>query len=250
MQTGTLEAGIPARKFNDMAQLPHSHGTAIRTDIILSTPGGEGTAGARRGPQAFLVEQSGESLAGSHYHVEAQFQVVVAGSGSIGRHELTPYTVHYANPYTGYGPLLAGPQGLSYVTLRAVGDPHRPFYLPDTKDQMKPGPRLNLTSDAIPAGNASAIASVQCETVMEPRPDGIAVWMVRVPPNQSAPAPRQANGGGQFRLVVSGGMKAGDALLPRLGCAFHAAEEGELAITAGPTGLEVLVLQFAGNPAT
>lgn len=39
MQSGTLEAGIPARKFNDMGLLPHSHGTAIRTDIILSTPG-------------------------------------------------------------------------------------------------------------------------------------------------------------------------------------------------------------------
>ena len=70
MQTGTLEAGIPARKFNDMAQLPHSHGTAIRTDIILSTAGEQGV---RRGPQAFLVEQSEGSLAGAHYHVEAQF---------------------------------------------------------------------------------------------------------------------------------------------------------------------------------
>jgi hypothetical protein len=249
MQTGTLEAGIPARKFNDMAQLPHSHGTAIRTDIILSTPGGEGASGARRGPQAFLVEQSEESLAGSHYHVEAQFQVVVAGSGAIGRHELTPYTVHYANPYTGYGPILAGPQGLSYVTLRAVGDPHRPFYLPDSKDQMKPGPRLNLTSDAIPGGDPGGVKAAQCETVMAPRPDGIAVWMVRLPPNQSAPAPRHANGGGQFRLVVSGGMRSGDAVLARLGTAFHAAEESEKVIAAGPGGLEVLVLQFAGKPA-
>ncbi len=245
MQMGTVEAGMSARKFNDMAQLPHSHGTAIRTDIILSTPGGEA---ASRGPQAFLVEQSEESLAGSHYHVEAQFQVVVAGGGEIGRHALKPYTVHYANPYTGYGPLQAGPQGLSYLTLRAVGDPNRPFYLPDTKDQMKPGPRLNLTSEPVAAGDPGGIGAVQCQPVLDPRPDGIAAWMLRVPPNVSAAAPRHANGGGQFRVVVAGEMKTAQALLPRLGCAFHGADECDRAIVAGPAGLEVLVLQFAANP--
>lgn len=244
MQLGTLEAGIPARKFNDMAQLPHSHGTAIRTDIILSAAG---QADERRGPQAFLVEQSAHSLAGSHYHVEAQFQVVVAGSGNIGRHELLPYTVHYANPYTGYGPLEAGPEGLSYVTLRAVGDPHRPFYLPDTKDQMKPGLRLNLTSDGIPDVEPSTIDAVQCITALAPRPDGIGAWMLRVPPHRTVPAPRHANGGGQFRLVVGGEMDAGAAILSRLGCAFLDGTESDKDVVAGPAGLEVLVLQFAGT---
>ena len=241
MQSGTLEAGIPARKFNDMAQLPHSHGTAIRTDIILSTPG------EKRGPQAFLVEQSEHSLAGSHYHVEAQFQVVVAGSGNIGRHELVPYTVHYANAYTGYGPLEAGPQGLSYVTLRAVGDPHRPFYLPDTKDQMKPGPRLTLTSEGIPDVAPASIAATKCIEALAPRPDGIGAWMLRVPPNQSAPAPRHANGGGHFRLVVGGEMKDDATILPRLGCVFLSEGEKDRDVVAGPAGLEVLVLQFAGT---
>ena len=243
MQTGTLEGGLAARKFNDMAQLPHSHGTAVRTDIILSTPGA--TPEDRRGPQAFLVEQSGNSLAGSHYHVEAQFQVVVAGSGNIGRHELKPLTVHYANPYTGYGPLHGGPDGLSYVTLRAVGDPHRPFYLPDTKDQMKPGPRLNLTSEHIAQKDPATQGATSCVPVIAPREDGIAVWLVRVPPNQSAPAPRHANGSGQFRLVVAGDMKSGTGTLQRLGCAFHETEDSDLDIVAGPAGLEVLVLQFA-----
>lgn len=173
--------------------------------------------------------------------------MVVAGSGNIGRHELLPYTVHYANPYTGYGPLEAGPKGLSYLTLRAVGDPNRPFYLPDTKDQMKPGPRLNLTSERVPAGNPAAISAVRCKTVMEARPDGIAAWMLRVPPNQSAPAPQHASGGGQYRVVLAGEMKAGNGMPSRLGCAFHAVDESGQAIVAGPGGLEVLVLQYAAQ---
>jgi hypothetical protein len=243
MHTGTLEAGRAASKFNDMAQLPHSHGTAVRTDIILSAPGA--TPSDRRGPQAFLVEQSGNSLAGSHYHVEAWFQVVVAGSGCIGRHELKPLTVHYANPYTGYGPLQGGPEGLSYVTLRAVGDPHRPFYLPDTKDQMKPGPRLNLTSEQVVQQDPACLTAATAERVIAPREDGIAVWMVRVPPNHSVQAPQHAHGGGQFRLVTQGEMRCGPDTLQKLGCAFHSMEESELPIEAGAAGLEVLVLQFA-----
>lgn len=241
MLAGTVESGFAARKVHDMHQLPHSSGFATRTDIVLSSPG------QRQGPQAFLVEQSPNSVAASHFHAEPQFQVVVAGSGRLGRHDLTPYTVHYANRYTGYGPLEAGPQGLSYVTLRATGDMNKPFYLPEAKSQMKPGTRLTLTSEKVLAGGSEPVTEVQCEAIMTPRPDGIGAWIVRVPPNQSVSSPRHAQGGGQFWVVVCGEMGAEGVLLPRLACAFVPEEETVRDIVAGPDGLEVLVLQYAGD---
>jgi hypothetical protein len=241
MQAGILESGIADRKRHDMNQLPHSSGFATRTDILLATPG------ERPGPQAFLVEQSEDSVAASHFHAEPQFQVVVAGGGMLGRHELKPYAVHYANRYTGYGPIEAGSQGISYVTLRAHGDMQKPFYLPEAKNLMKPGVRLNLTSDTIARDIPAASAGGQCEVAIAPRPDGIGAWVLRLAANQTMPAPVHANNGGQFWLVVEGGMRTGSQLLPRLSCAFASGDESGGQISAGPAGLVLIVLQYAAE---
>ncbi|CAN0472257.1 unnamed protein product, partial [Phaeothamnion confervicola] len=92
------------------------------------------------GAQAFLVEQDPHWVTPPHYHVEQQFQVVIAGTGSIGRHAVAPYAVHYAAPETGYGPITAGPEGISYLTLRAQGDTSA-WYLhkPGSRERMRPG---------------------------------------------------------------------------------------------------------------
>ncbi|MGO8140917.1 hypothetical protein AB9F34_33105, partial [Rhizobium leguminosarum] len=58
----------------------------------------------------------------SHFHIVDQFQVFIAGSGTIGRDEVRLVTVHYADHNTGYGPLIASEQGLSYLTLRSKTD--------------------------------------------------------------------------------------------------------------------------------
>src|SRR5918997_5705706 len=48
-------------------------------------------------PMAFLVEQSAGSTVQAHFHAANQFQVVVAGRGMLGRHEVAPICVHYTN---------------------------------------------------------------------------------------------------------------------------------------------------------
>ena len=45
---------------------------------------------------------------------------VVGGGGTMGRHEIAPIMVHYAGAYSGYGPIIAGPEGVKYFTIRAV----------------------------------------------------------------------------------------------------------------------------------
>lgn len=77
----------------------------------------------RLSPTVFLVEQPANTTLKTHFHGENQFQVFVRGSGSIGRETISPMTVHYAGAYTGYGPLLSGPEGLFYFTIRAVFRP-------------------------------------------------------------------------------------------------------------------------------
>ena len=66
-------------------------------------------------PTVFLVEQPPDSILASHFHTQNQFQVVMAGSGKLGAHDVRHGSVHYAGAYTGYGPVVAGPQGLKLL---------------------------------------------------------------------------------------------------------------------------------------
>ena len=74
-------------------------------------------------PQALLVEQTPNSVVPPHFHGIDQFQGVVNGSGMLGKHRVAPVCIHYANAYTGYGPINAGDDGIYYFTLRAQSEP-------------------------------------------------------------------------------------------------------------------------------
>ncbi len=244
---GNIQDRRAASKRVSLDDQPHSRGFATKTDILVSDQAHQPA------PQAFLIEQSADSIGGAHFHDQDQFQVIVAGGGALGRHPVQPYTVHYAGRYTGYGPLVAGGEGLSYLTLRAaLGSP--PLWLPEQKNLMQDGPRCNLTShalaasDANPEANAGAnLDKVSVDVMIEPRDDGIAAWMLRLPANHVAPPPSHARGGGQFRVVVGGAMRLGEAQLDRLGCAYITPQESDAAISSAGNGLEVLVLQFPGQ---
>lgn len=70
-------------------------------------------------PFAFLVEMTPGSVLPTHFHPVDQFQVFVSGSGLLGRHLTNGLYVHYADRHTAYGPISAGPRGVTYFTLRA-----------------------------------------------------------------------------------------------------------------------------------
>jgi hypothetical protein len=106
------------------------------TELILPV---EGRPAPR--PQAFLVEQSPNWQLPVHFHLEHQFQVFVAGGGSIGRQPISLLDVHYASPHSGYGPLVSGDAGVSYLTLRAVGDTGA-WYLPEMRDKCLRIPKV------------------------------------------------------------------------------------------------------------
>src|SRR4051794_30692220 len=75
------------------------------------------------GPQGFLLEiPTPQGVITPHFHRVDQFQVFVAGSGMIGKHPIAPVTVHYSDGYTPYGPIVAGPEGITFFNLRSSGD--------------------------------------------------------------------------------------------------------------------------------
>lgn len=240
MHIGVLDRSRPSRVTVRLDEQPNSRGEARRTDVIVADPGDHAA------PQAFLIEQSPESIASAHFHDGNQFQVVVAGNGLLGKHPVRPYTVHYASLHTGYGPLVAGTEGLSYLTLRArPGCP--PIWLPEQKHLMQPGPRCNIESapsDTEQSAERLVRNAVTIETMLMPRDEGIAAWMLRIPPNDTATPPPHPKSGGQYRIVAGGSIRADGRLLGHLACIFVPGPESDTAITSGPDGLDVLVLQF------
>lgn len=163
--------------------------------------------------QAFMVEMGpGSEPLRTHFHVVDQFQIVVHGSGTVGRHRVARGSVHYADRYTPYGPLTAGAAGLSYVTLRAVSDTGA-YYMPDRRSDLGAGlaaradgvpDRRNLTFDL--AVEPAATAQLRRDA------DGLRIEVATAAAGESA-AFDPTGGAGAFAVVLDGAIVHGDAEL-------------------------------------
>jgi hypothetical protein len=207
----------------------------------------ESEPGSRPAPQAFLVHQQPGWVLPTHFHLEEQWQVVVGGGGTLATHVLAPLTLHYSTREAGYGPLTAGPTGLDYLTLRAVTDPGA-WYLPESRERMRRGVRKrHVTVGPLPTRDAAALAGLaraEVQEVIAQDDEGLAAWLVRVPPGGQASAPPQQRSGGRYHVVVAGSLlAAGQELLPPA-CIWRGSDDAPLDLRALAGGAEVLVLQY------
>ncbi|MGS0753592.1 hypothetical protein ACVBEH_01805 [Roseateles sp. GG27B] len=207
----------------------------------------EAAEGAVPRPQAFLVEQTSNWTLPTHFHVQNQFQVFVAGSGHIGKNLLKPLTIHYSSPHTGYGPLISGDEGVSYLTLRAMSDVGA-WYLPEARESLlvriKKQQAHGAPSTLVTAEQLLALVEAHQEPLIAMDSGGLAAWLVRLPPGAQRAAPLGAElGGGRFYVVTQGGLIANGDALPSLAVMFVSVDE-TVDLLAGADGLEVMILQF------
>lgn len=231
----TFDTSLASRKhFN----LPNGTGF-WKSDFI------RGEHGVNPAPHSFLVEQDANEVILPHFHEQNQFQVVVAGGGSLGRNEVSPIVVHYAGAYTGYGPITAGPTGLHYFTFRPMLDNGAQF-VHESRDKMKRGPKKHFHSAPAQTLSATALAALtESSTItLADDADGMAATYLHLAPSQSTASVDPSAGGGQYVLVTNGAAIVRGQTLTRLGCAFVSNDEAALTITATDAGAEVLVLQF------
>lgn len=200
-------------------------------------------------PTAFLVEQEANSSLRPHFHIANQFQVVVGGDGRLGHHAIEDGCVHFTGPYSVYGPVEAGHQGVNHLTLRNGFD-FGGRLMPDCRAEAKaqPGRRHRETTAAIKPLSAAALATsskISVRTLLDLEADGMGAWHYRLPPGKRANGPDPRGGGGQFWVVMTGGLAQKDE--PALGvhsCIFVSDEEAAFSAEAGPDGVEILALQF------
>ena len=211
-----LDSGPPGKVF-----------TYRRRDYLVSPPG----AGE---PQAFLVEMPEPgAVIPPHFHVEDEFQVIVAGGGRLGKHALDGVLVHFAEAYTPYGPIRVGPDGLAFFTLRAKADPGA-LYMPESRARLARKARRNVAA-SVPAEGPGA-------TLWPVHDDGLGAWVVRAGPGEAVTSP--PGDGGRYYLVVAGAAAEGETALPLWSCAWRAPGAPHPALVAGPDGARVVVVQF------
>jgi hypothetical protein len=206
----------------------------------------------KAGDQAFLVEQNPHWITPTHFHLEHQFQVITAGNGTIGRHAVGPLCVHYAAPETAYGPIAAGPEGVSYLTMRMWGDTGAWYiHKPGSRERLQEGPKQGLKREQQHSAPQSHITpqalahlpNTAIEVLIDPRADGLAAHLLRIAPGQSHPLLSAHAYGGRYYVVMQGTVMMADASAQTLSIAFATANE-PLNLLAGAQGAEVLVVQF------
>jgi hypothetical protein len=196
-------------------------------------------------PTTFLVEQQPNVSLRTHFHRENQFQLFVRGSGTIGRHSLGPVMVHYAGAYSGYGPIVAGPEGLAYFTLRSVYESGS-LTMKDHADQMKRGPKRQLHSDMVPVADETALSRVvdpRIDDLIPLQADGVAARLYTLPPNSRAAGIDSTGSAGQFSLVLGGSLIIGERELRNWEHVF-VVDEPPLESIAGARGAQVVALQL------
>ena len=219
-------------------------GTAAKMTIIA------GPEDQRPSPNAFIVEQSPHSKAQAHFHNNSQFQVVVTGSGKIGTHAVAPLSLHYAGQQTAYGPIVAGDDGITYMTLRGIMEDNA-FLLPEAKvfiDRKIPKYQT-YTPIVAPATRETLdqLAAPELQEMIPPQSGGLAAWLIRVPAGQRVTPPAHENGAGRYYLVIEGALELSTDILTRFGCAWLNPDEVETPVVAASGGVELLVLQFPAN---
>jgi hypothetical protein len=197
-------------------------------------------------PTVFLIEQGAGKVLPTHWHRENQFQVVVGGAGTMGKHHIGPIMVHYAGAYSGYGPIIAGPEGVMYFTIRAVHEQGAMMASRD-RDRMVRGPKRQESSDSYQPLDDAAIAALtspRCIDLIAPAPDKLAAQVWQVPPGGSAQALDPAGSSGQFLMVLAGELQHNGQALHQWETMFVSADEPAQQLQAGTAGAQVLLMQI------
>lgn len=213
--------------------------------------GPRSSTGVAPGPQATMSDLNPDETILPHFHGTTQFQLFAAGSGTIGRNPLQPLVVQYKDHHTTYGPVTAGPQGLSFMAIRIHTGVSAPVYShePDFRDKLKPSKRRNWLTSPIGLSTEPVLQfrkEVSWELLYDQDKidDDMNAHVVRLGAGMTVQGPDPRRGGGYYVFVANGSLEKDGRELPRWSMVAVERNESEFEIRAGKQGLEALVLQF------
>lgn len=188
-------------------------------------------------PQVFYVDMiDPESRIKPHFHGVDQFQLVVRGTGTLGKEAVEPGSFHYADAWQPYGPITAGREGLAYLTIRARHD-SGVHYMPGGGRHREGKPRRPHFVEPV------KVASPESRTIIGPLDDGLKAAREKIAAKGVAAFATDAHSGGQIGVVLSGSIVHDAATYPGWSC-FWLPPGGRCDVLAGADGADVLALQF------
>lgn len=193
-------------------------------------------------PTIFMVEQPPGSELPTHFHRQNEFQVVVQGGGAIGKHAVSPISVHYAGAYTGYGPVTAGANGLSYFTIRPVFDTGV-LLAAEARTKMIRGPKRQVHASPYEATPLAAAKNGSGAVLIEPGEDGLFCGVAYLGAGGGLETGFHPDSGGTFYLVLEGSLEVAGERLGLWESAYLSAHEPSMNLQAGPEGAAVLVMR-------
>lgn len=210
------------------------------------------TADIASSPQALVTEMAADETILPHFHGVTQFQLFPAGSGKMGREEVQPLMVQYKDHHSAYGPLVAGPNGCTFIALRNKTGDSAPVYLskPGYKEKLKPSKRRNWLSPHIVLSTRPVLKfrkDIAWEPVFQADKlivDELDAQLLRLGAGMSTMGPDPKAGGGYYLFVANGNLDKDGTELPLWSLVFVEPGEAGFEIKAGRNGLEALLLQF------
>jgi hypothetical protein len=202
------------------------------------------------GPQAFLVEAPGGTLAGAHFHPTDQFQIFFPSEGAWYRkQEVSEVMIHFADAYMTYGPFgTRGAEPLHFYTLRAASTVMTAFIPQDREKLIRRGRRnytVLLDDSTVPPLIAAGKSVVS--TLMSPEPDGLAAYLVSAGPAASVDVVFElpAESAGRFYCVVEGSAWKNGRRFAARSLGWRGPGAPPLSLTADEhAGCRLLVLQM------
>jgi rubredoxin len=195
-------------------------------------------------PQAFLVEYAPARVLRTHYHDVDEFQIVVAGSGTFGHHEVGVGVVHFARAFTPYGPITAGAGGLSFLTLRAQRDSAGPQKFPEMRDALEKIEGRRPFQIAQQVVFDAEKDEVSMHALARFAHAGMHAWTIELPPGIAARLPGADRSAGQFVAVLQGSLVLDGRGVDAPVVTWVESDEERMRVAAGPMGARLVVLNF------
>jgi len=207
------------------------------------------SSGNGSGAEAFALEVENRTL-GAHFHPVDQFQVLIGDEGSIyQRHAISPLTLHFADAFSTYGPIIGGPRPLQLLTLRAEATDET-NYMPEDRDQLLYRGQRNVHVDAsaIGAVEPGAGETIRTTQLFDDHEDGFGARKISSAAGVAFEVPSAAGSGGQYIVVARGSVTYAGGDYGDRTVGWMDSTDGPVELVAGGNGCEILVCRFPVTP--